>query len=160
MKRLINILIILLLNLLEITSFSQSAPCDLANPEMTSFCDDACIICDIDGFNGRHQASIVGQAPPRFAGERTIDAHNMQWIAFIAGSVDLKVRMSVSNCDNNLGLEFGLYKGVDYTIFKRTSDCYGDFSAIGPEESAVIENTEALEIGQYYFICNGWQFRR
>ncbi len=131
---------------------AQPMPCDIENPEMTSFCDEACVICDIDGFTGRHQATIVGQAPPGFAGECTIDAHNMQWIAFIAGSVDLRVRLSVSNCEDNLGLEFGLYKGVNCMNFKRISNCFGGFNAIGPGESGVISNTESLVIGQYYFI--------
>lgn len=152
MQKHLNIILLITLNLFGLICFSQPAPCDLSNPEMTSFCDEACIICDIDGFTGRHEATIVGEAPPGFAGECTITAHNMQWIAFIAGSVNLKVRMDVSNCENNLGLEFGLYKGINCTDFVRISNCFGGFSAIGPGEHGVIENTEPLEIGQYYFI--------
>ena len=83
--------------------FGQPLPCE-DPPMMTSFCVDACIICDIDGFTGRHESTVVGQAPPGFAGECTFQAHNMQWIAFIAGSEDLEVRMSVSNCRDGLGL--------------------------------------------------------
>ncbi len=131
---------------------AQPIPCE-DPPTMTSFCADACIICDIDGFTGRHESNIIGEAPPGFAGECTFVAHNMQWIAFIAGSVDLSVSLSVTNCDQNLGLEFGLYKGINCENFQRISNCFGGAAGIiGPGESGVITNTEPLVIGQYYFI--------
>ncbi len=143
---------LLLLFLFQIQLLSaQPQPCE-EPAAMTSFCADACIICDIDGFQGRHDANIVGESPAQFAGECTITAHNMQWIAFIAGSVDLKVSLAVSNCDQGLGLEFGLYKGVDCDNYVRISNCFGGFSAIPPGTSGVIENTEPLVIGQYYYI--------
>ncbi len=120
---------------------------------MTSFCVEACIICDIDGFTGRHESTIVGEAPPGFAGECTFIAHNMQWIAFIAGSVDLEVKMSVSNCRDGTGLEFGLYKGINCANFQRISNCFGGAAGIvGPGGSGVIKNNEPLVIGQYYYI--------
>lgn len=130
---------------------AQPQPCE-EPAAMTSFCADACIICDIDGFEGRHDADIVGESPARFAGECTNTAHNMQWIAFIAGSVDLRVSLAVSNCDLNIGLEFGLYKGIDCDNYERISNCFGGMSAIRPGSSGVIQNTEPLVIGQYYYI--------
>jgi len=120
---------------------------------MTSFCMDACIICDIDGFQGRHEATIVGESPPGFAGECTFVSHNMQWIAFIAGSEDLEVQMTVSNCTMDLGLEFGLYSGRDCSDFKRISNCFGGAAGIiRPGGSGIIKNIEPLIIGQYYYI--------
>jgi len=132
---------------------AQPEPC-IDPPTMTSFCADACIICDIDGFTGRHDANIVGEAPPRFDGECTRTAHNMQWIAFIAGSEDLEFRMSVSNCRDGRGLEFGLYRGINCDNFKRISNCFGagNQMVIPPGSSGVIRNNEPLEIGQYYYI--------
>ncbi len=130
----------------------QPQPCDPQNPEMTSFCADACIICDIDGFTGRHEGTEDGEAPPGFEGECTRVQHNMQWIAFIAGSVDLRVGLSVSNCLLNNGLEFGLYKGIDCANFERISNCFGGFSSIPPNRTGTIENIEPLVIGQYYYI--------
>ena len=130
---------------------AQPLPCE-DPPRMTSFCADACIICDIDGFTGRHEADVVGEAPPGFAGECTFVAHNMQWIAFIAGSENLRVNMAVSNCESNFGLEFGLYKGIDCDNFARISNCFGGMTSIGPGESGTIENTEPLIIGQYYYL--------
>jgi len=120
---------------------------------MTSFCNEACIICDIDGFTGRHDANIVGQAPPGFAGECTFVAHNMQWIAFIAGSTQLSVNMAVSNCEQGFGLEFGLYEGIDCQNFRRISNCFGGAAGIiGAGQSGTITNSEPLIIGQYYYI--------
>jgi len=130
---------------------AQPQPC--AEPaEMTSFCADACVICDIDGFQGRHDSGIVGESPAQFAGECTMLAHNIQWIAFIAGSVDLRVSLAVSNCELGIGLEFGLYKGIDCDNYERISNCFGGRTSIGPGSSGIIENIEPLVIGQYYYI--------
>ena len=130
----------------------QPEPCT-DPPTMTSFCDQACIICDIDGFTGRHNANIVGQAPPGFAGECTFVAHNMQWIAFIAGSTNLSVNLAVSNCQQGFGLEFGLYEGIDCQNFRRISNCFGGAAGIiGDGQSGTIFNNEPLVIGQYYYI--------
>lgn len=134
------------------SAFSQPEPCDLSNPFMTPRCEDCCIICDIDGFTGRHSGFEDGEDPPGFAGECTQVAHNMRWIAFVAGSVNLKVELAVSNCVLGHGLEFGLYKGNDCTDYVRISNCFGGFNSIPPGNSGVIENNEPLVIGQYYYI--------
>lgn len=149
-----------------ITLFAQPQRCS-DPPEMTSFCEDACIICDIDGFTGRHNSDIVGESPAQFAGECTDIAHNIQWIAFIAGSRDLKIALSVFNCELGRGLEFGLYKGKNCGNYVRISNCFGGgFNSIKPGGIGVIENSEPLIIGEYYYIvmdgalgdnCN-WQF--
>jgi len=134
----------LLLFLLSVQILSaQPKPCE-EPAAMTSFCVEACIICDIDGFEGRHEANIVGESPAQFAGECTFTAHNMQWIAFIAGSTDLQVSLAVSNCEGEFGLEFGLYKGIDCDNYVRISNCFGGMSSIRPGSSGVIENTEPV----------------
>lgn len=129
--------------------FAQPIPCE-DPPTMTSFCADACIICDIDGFTGRHESSTMGEAPSDFC---TFVVHNAQWIAFIAGSEDLEVQMSVSNCQLGIGLEFALYESSDCQNFNLISNCFGGMTtAVGPGSSAVIANNVPLEIGQYYYI--------
>lgn len=60
---------------------------------MTSFCSQACIICDINGFQGRNNSNITGQAPPGFC---TSFVHHMQWIGFIAGSTNLSIEVHVT----------------------------------------------------------------
>ena len=120
------------------------------DPAMTSFCKDACIICDIDGFTGRNNSNITGQAPPGFC---TSFAHHMQWIGFIAGSVNLTLEVTVSNCQRNEGLEIGLYESLDCSSFSRISECDTD---IRPGEVRIFKTTVPLVIGQYYyFVMDG-----
>ena len=131
-------------------AFGQQPPICGNNPAMTSFCAQACIICDIDGFTGRNNSSIKGQAPPDFC---TSYVHHMQWIGFIAGTSTLTLEVKVSNCARNNGLEIGLYESLDCQTFRRISDCDTD---IQPGETRVFKNTVPLTIGQYYyFVMDG-----
>jgi len=108
--------------------FAQPEPCIDTNPEMTSLCEDACIICDIDGFTGRHDSNVPGVLPDGFCTNRV---HNGQWISFIAGSENLVVDLAVSNCVlANSGLEIAIYEGIDCQNFRLVSDCFGAFNAI------------------------------
>ena len=77
---------------------------------MTPTCAEACIICDIDGFTGRHESDVVGVLPDDFC---TVVVHNAQWIAFQAASTDLTIRLTVSNCERGNGLELAIYKSDD-----------------------------------------------
>lgn len=104
-------------------AFGQQPPICGNNPAMTSLCAQACIICDIDGFTGRNNSSIKGQAPPDFC---TSYVHHMQWIGFIAGTSTLTLEVKVSNCARNNGLEIGLYESLDCQTFRRISDCDTD----------------------------------
>ncbi len=129
--------------------FAQPEPCT-DPPTMTSRCIDACIICDIDGFTGRNGTGGVGQAPPGFC---TTELHNAKWIAFIAGSVDLKIRLSVSNCTQTRGLELGIYEGIDCQNYKLVSNCRGGANTpVNENTSAIFQNIVPLTIGQYYYI--------
>lgn len=130
-------------------------------PAMTSFCNQACIICDIDGFTGRNNSTVTGQAPPGFC---TSQVHHMQWIGFIAGTTDLTLEVTVSNCVRNQGLEIGLYESLDCINFRQVSECDTD---VRPGQTRVFRNTVPLVIGQYYYfvmdgsandVCN-WTIR-
>lgn len=141
---------------------AQPQPCE-EPPTMTSICEDACIICDIDGFQGRHESTVPGIGPPDFC---TIVQHNMQWIAFIAGSIDLTIEIAVSNCVLNGGLEVGIYQAIDCQDPMQVSECWGAMNAVNPGTSRSFSNTVPLEIGQYYYLvmdgafgdnCD-WQF--
>ena len=145
-------IIVLIIVLLSFSVHAQPLPCGNV-VEMTSSCQDACIICDLDGFAARHDSDVVGEGPPAASDECTVLAHNIQWIAFVAGSVDLSLEMKVSNCEIEIGLEFGLYRGIDCDSFARISNCVGGLQGfVGPGQSATITNTEPLVIGQYYYI--------
>lgn len=118
---------------------------------MTSTCVQACIICDIDGFTGNNGSSTVqGVAPPDFC---TSTVHNIQWIAFMAGSQDITLQVAVSGCKNNDGLEVGIYQSLDCKTFQRVSNCDGD---IDNNSTATFKNIVPLTVGQYYyFVMDG-----
>ena len=122
--------------------FAQPIPC-ADPPMMTSTCADACIICDIDGFTGRNDQMVGGEAPPGFC---TTTVHNGQWIAFIAGSTELKIRLDVSNCRRGWGLEVAIYEGINCDNFRQVSNCDGD---VGTSQEFLATD---LTIGQYYYL--------
>lgn len=129
--------------------YGQPQPC-ADPPAMTSFCNQACIICDIDGYTGRNGSGGTGEAPPGFC---TTYLHNAKWIAFIAGSTDLKIRLSVSNCNMNRGLELGIYEGIDCNNYRLVSNCRGGANdPVAPNTSAIFQNIVPLTVGQYYYI--------
>lgn len=128
---------------------AQPLPCG-PEPDMTSFCAEACVICDIDGYTGINSDPEQGQAPDGFC---TTTVHHMQWIAFIAGSVDLTITVTASNCNSGFGLEVGIYESLDCDNFLLVSNCDGD---IEEGQTGVFINTVPLVIGQYYyFVMDG-----
>ena len=135
--------------LFSVQMYCQPEPCLSENPDMTPTCIEACIICDIDGFTGRHESNVIGSAPADFC---TFIVHNAQWIAFIAGSTDLTVNIAVSNCDQNNGLEIAIYEAIDCENFNAISNCFGAMSAVNEGESANVVVNEPLTIGQYYYL--------
>jgi len=125
--------------------FAQPMPC-MDPPMMTSTCVEACIICDIDGFKGRNDQMIGGEAPEGFC---TTTVHNGQWIAFIAGSEDLSIRLDVSNCRTGAGLEVAIYEGIGCDNFEMVSNCNGN---VRVNTSETFTTTKKLTIGQYYYL--------
>lgn len=142
MLRITTLLLILLsAQLLQ----AQPLPCG-PTAAMTSFCADACIICDINGFTGINNSNVQGQAPPGFC---TTQVHHMQWIAFQAGSTNLTLKIAVSGCQNGNGLEIGIYQTSDCENFTLVSACDTD---IPNNTSQNFTNTVPLVIGQYYYL--------
>ena len=131
--------------LISTLAFTQPAPCG-PNPAMTSTCASACVICDIDGFTGRNELTVQGQT---FQGFCTTMFHNMSYIAFIAGSTDLSVKVSVSNCAIGWGLEIGFFESTDCQTFTPITDCNTD---IAPNTSFVFTNYAPLVVGQHYYL--------
>lgn len=132
------------------SAIAQPEPCDVLNPEMTPTCAEACIICDIDGFTGRHESDIEGSLPDDFCTRRV---HNAQWIAFQAASTNLRILLSVSNCQLGNGLELTMYQSSDCENFRMISNCRGAQTAVPEGTSAEFENTEPLVIGQFYYLA-------
>jgi gliding motility-associated-like protein len=127
--------------------FAQPEPCG-DPPVMTSFCADACVICDIDGFTGRNDLSIRGQSVNNFC---TTFNHNMSFIAFIAGTEDLSIDVTVDNCVSGtvLGLEVGIFESFDCTTFVPISDCDTD---VRPNTTVRFSNNVPMVVGQHYYL--------
>ncbi len=158
MKALIFILFIFLIIFPRI-GFSQPQPCGNV-ADMTSFCNTACLVCDIDGFTGRNDLQIQGQTVPGFC---TTVFHNMNYIAFTAGTENLKIKLDVFSCNIGLGVEVGFYESLDCENFSKISVCNTDIPA---NTSYTFSNTVPLVVGQYYYLimdgssgdrCN-WKF--
>ncbi|MCB0600736.1 MAG: gliding motility-associated C-terminal domain-containing protein [Saprospiraceae bacterium] len=137
----------MLLVLFVVNASAQPEPCDVKNPQMTPTCIEACIICNIDGFTGRHESAVRGTLPANFC---THIVHNAQWIAFQAASTSLKIKLTVGNCVTGDGLEMGIYKSIDCQSFKLISNCEGE---VRGGQSAIFTMTEPLVIGQYYYLA-------
>ena len=88
-----RILYLFLLLLTSNLAFTQPEPCG-PNPTTTSTCLEACVICDIDGFTGTNDTPIGGQGFNEFC---TTEYNRMGYIAFIAGTVDLEIQVTVTS---------------------------------------------------------------
>ena len=137
--------ILIIFSLASTFIFAQPAPCG-PDPAMTSTCLDACVICDIDGFTGRNDLSTQGQG---FAGFCTTQFNLMSYISFIAGTEDLTIDVTVTNCTGPLGLEVGLFESFDCTNFEPVSFCDTD---VAPNTTVTFSNTVPLVVGQHYYL--------
>jgi len=144
-KEMKNNLALSILLLFPFLLLAQPEPCG-PNPAMTSTCMDACIICDIDGFTGRNDLTVQGQT---FQGFCTTQFHNMSYIAFIAGSTDLSIKVTVTNCVINWGLEIGFFESLDCQTFTPITECNTD---IPENTSYTFTNDVPLVVGQYYYM--------
>lgn len=144
-----RIILISLANCMWLSVTAQPNPC-VDTSSMTPLCIDACIVCDINGYTGINNEGVTGQAPPGFC---TSNVHHMQWIAFMAGSTDLTLQVSVFDCETGAGLEVGIYFSDDCTNFQLVSNCDGN---IAENTSQLFSNTVPLVVGQYYyFVMDG-----
>ena len=125
MNKKLNLFILLLFFSIKYT-FAQPSIC-VDPAEMTPLCEDACIICDIDGYEGRHESSVNGWLPDDFC---TTTVHNAQWIAFQAGSENLTIELQVSNCQISWGLEITIYEGINCQNFTKVANCLGSVNNI------------------------------
>ncbi len=128
-------------------SFSQPPPCG-SNPQMASFCADACVICDIDGFTGINDINAIGQPLPDFC---TTMFDKLQYIAFVAGTENLTIRVDVGNCFGTFqnSLEIGFFESLDCIEFNPITMCDTD---VGEFTSQTFSNFTPLTIGQHYYL--------
>jgi len=129
------------------TTLAQEPPdqCPGGNIVLASTCQDACVLCDINGLVGNNSLTVLGQAPPGFCAPQL---HNTQWVGFIAGSTNIQMQIMPFGCLDGEGLQIGIYNTLDCTSFSLVSQCYDD---IDPNEVSVY-NMFNLQVGGIYFI--------
>ena len=132
--------------LLGITAYAQPEPCGVS-PAMTSLCNQACVICDIDGYSGVNDLTATGQGFPEFC---TTQYNNMQYIGFFAGSENLSIRVDVGSCSGGVNsLEVGFFYTEDCQNFEAISFCDTDIEG---GQSTTFNNNQPLVIGQHYYL--------
>ena len=129
----------------------QAQPVPCSQPvDMQATCELACVICDIDGFTGRNDGNFSTFAPDEFCSQGD---QRVSWIAFVAGSVNLEIDVTVFNCVDGQGLQIGILQTDDCINFSRATNCDG---SVMPGQTATFNNIIPLVIGQhYYFIMDG-----
>ena len=127
----------------------QPQPCG-AMAKMSNNCADACVICDIDGFTGRNDLRSGGQ---NLGSVFCSNADDMHFIAFIAGSPLLSIRIDVSNCQagrfNLMSLDLGFYESLDCETFRPITSCQKDLEN---GQSHIFETVDSLTVGQHYYL--------
>ncbi len=145
MTRLILSLLFITFLLVQVTG--QPVPCGPLSSG-TGSCFGACIVCNLDGFSGRHEGESPGIVPEGFC---TFIQHNIRWIGFIAGSEDLTLDFHVGSCLLGSGLEIGLFKADACTDFVLISECRGGNNPVRPGSTLRLTVNEKLTIGQHYY---------
>ncbi len=133
-----------------VLALSQPQPCG-QNPEMTSFCSTACVVCDIDGFTGINDLTAQGQGFDEFMDlDCTTQFNNMQYIAFIAGSTNLTIEVDVGQCTGGWpSLEVGFFESLDCETFTAITPCDTDIESF---QSQTFSNYDPLVIGRHYYL--------
>ena len=102
-------------------SFAQNhSLCGPSPIPLSNDCAGACVVCDLNGVTARTENSTQGQSPPGYC---TMVVHTMQWLAFVAGSTNLSINVSVSGCTQPNGVEMGIYASMDCSSFNLVSNC-------------------------------------
>jgi len=127
--------------------YAQEPPdqCPGGNLILASTCQDACVLCDINGLIGNNGITDLGEAPPGFCAPQL---HNTQWVGFVAGTTDIQMEITPVSCQNANGLQIGIYNTLDCTSFASVSECYPD---IPPGQVATF-NMSGLQVGGIYFL--------
>ncbi len=116
---------------------------------MAPFCEQACIICDIDGFEGRNDGESSTLAPDIFCSQGD---QKVTWIAFIAGTPNLEMEVEVSNCTVNDGLQVGVFETDDCINFRQAMTCVNPIGGWGSNPGVFTNaNFGPLTVGQHYF---------
>ncbi len=145
---------------LSVVAQEPPPPPDACPPSgyvLSSFCATACVLCDgLDGFVNTNESMDLGEAPPGFCAP---GLHNTQWVGFVAGSTNLALNISVSNCiatgggAGNGGLQIGIYNTVNCENYQLVSNCE---SQVPPNTTQAFNATGLIPGGIYFLVVDGF----
>jgi len=129
---------------LQVTA--QQLPLCQGGEELAHSCSTACILCDLDGYSNATIQVMPGDPPPGFC---TFQVHNIGWVGFIAGSVDLTFEVEVFPCTLGNSIEMGIYEAPNCMNSHLVGTCNTEMIE---NNTYVFMNTEPLHPGCVYFL--------
>jgi gliding motility-associated-like protein len=108
-------------------------------------CNDACVVCDLNGVFGVTSHTSPGIAPPGYC---TQVVHSIRYFGFIAGSTNLSFNVRVLGCTIGNSIELGVYESQNCGSFSLVSNC-NTAMPVGVHSFA---STAPLKIGCIYYI--------
>ncbi len=145
MKKILLLLLSLLVT--ELANAQQppgSCPGNMA--PLASFCGQACVLCDIDGYVGRNANQPQWEAPSTFCAPQF---HSIQWIGFIAGSPSISFSITTLSCQTGSGLQAEIYRTVDCLTWQSVSNCDPGFNTTTLNASGLVPGNT------YFFVIDG-----
>ena len=95
------------------------------NAPASNFCADAPVICNLNGYCGNTSNYYTVDIPDNYCESCSLfrgTLQNNSWLKFTADTTSASFDVSVSNCSQNMGIQFGVYSGTDCTSFQILSD--------------------------------------
>lgn len=131
----------LLLILFSLTTLAQD--CDPERPP-TDRCEDANVLCDLDGWCGNSGGFTDTGQPNAFCGI----VENNCWVSFRAFTTFLEIEITTSNCSNNNGVQAQMFYTEDCQNFQSISNCLDP----APANQSSIFLSDNLTPGTIYHI--------
>lgn len=136
-----------LLFFLSFQAAAQLPPaCTINNPPLAKQCNQACILCELDGYASATTQTVQGQIIPGYC---TQVVHSMGYVGFVAGSTNLSIEVTIGTCTLGNSIEMGIYQTDDCQNFELVGDCN---TAMFTGNSYILSNTTPLVPGCPYFL--------
>jgi len=114
-------------------------------------CQQAPVLCDLDGYCSKLPNSNGQPTPNVFCGI----IENSHWLAFIAGTTKLSLRISPYNCNENRGMQGHILQTSNCQTFQSVSNCW-DPSGVPGTVTPFVLTANNLTVGQkYYLLLDG-----
>jgi len=126
-----------------------ATPC-VANTAAANDFFDATSICNLNGYCGNTSATYSNDEPGDLTESSTLfpaTIENNSWLSFVASDVQSVLRINVSNCTNNLGIQMRVYGTNDGGV---TFIAYSNFIEAVTNHSIIIAT--GLTVGETYYL--------